>query len=175
MEYKVCRDASQLTSEKHTGPPEYSLSHHLHCPEMKTLVIIASMGFHATTLAAAPNDVGSAVNKANSNKVCIDLDVEVPVKTEQWLYDQPRVDSDIDAIDWTVNITTWSSKAFRNLTTERIAVDRSFRINARLCAPKSGGAKSDILQIAVPGQAFDKRYVLGLCEMATIGTNLHLP
>lgn len=128
---------------------------------MRTSIFLATLGFHGFVCAAAltVTDVDSRVKRASSNKICIDLDVKVPVKTKQWLYDQPRVDNDIDAIDWTVNITTWSSKPFKDRKTELITVDRTFRINARLCAPKSGGKKKDILQIAVPGQAFDKRFV----------------
>lgn len=69
----------------------------------------------------------------------------------------PRVDSSIDAIDWTVNVTTWSTKSAKDRVIGKVDINCTFTINAQLCFPPQMGAKSDILQIATPGNGFDKR------------------
>jgi hypothetical protein len=90
-------------------------------------------------------------------KQCIQLDVPVPVRATNLQYDMPRVDSSIDAIDWTVNVTTWSTKSAKDRVIGKVDINCTFTINAQLCFPPQMGAKSDILQIATPGNGFDKR------------------
>ncbi|KAK4032179.1 hypothetical protein C8A01DRAFT_41389 [Parachaetomium inaequale] len=95
---------------------------------------------------------------ATSTKQCVELRVPVPVVALNHHYIMPRVDSNIDAIDWTVNVTTWSNPTAAERVTGDVSVDRTFNINAQLCVPSQKGAKADILQIATHGLGFDKRY-----------------
>lgn len=73
-------------------------------------------------------------------------------------YEMPRVDSDIDAIGWELNVTTWSAPSFLERNTGPVSVDRTFNISAQLCVPSAeGGPKAGFLQIATQGLAWDKR------------------
>ncbi len=74
-------------------------------------------------------------------------------------YDQPRVDSNIDAMDWTVNVTTWSSSNFTARRTGRVDINKIFNIGAQLCVPSQKTGKAGILQIATPGLGFGKELV----------------
>jgi hypothetical protein len=100
----------------------------------------------------------TTIERSTSAKLCVDLQVPVDVVAQQWRYDQPTVESNIDAIDWTVNVTTWSPSNFTARQLENITVTKEVTISARLCVPSNKTDKSSILQIASPGQAFDKRY-----------------
>ncbi|SPQ25745.1 5462d2cc-03d4-4597-83d1-91a8153b4de2 [Thermothielavioides terrestris] len=95
---------------------------------------------------------------ATVTKQCVQLEVPVPVVATNRRYSMPRVESTIDAIDWTVTVTTWSTPSAMDRVTGLYPVNSTFRINAQLCVPPRNGAKSDILQIATPGLGFDKRY-----------------
>lgn len=117
--------------------------------------ILHLVSFGALTL--APITTASPVQAATTTKRCVELQVPVPVVATNYHYTQPRVDSSIDAIDWTVNVTTWSTRNASDRVTGPVHIDRTFSINAELCVPLQKGTKGDILQIATPGLAFDKR------------------
>ncbi|OIW24652.1 hypothetical protein CONLIGDRAFT_102057 [Coniochaeta ligniaria NRRL 30616] len=87
---------------------------------------------------------------------CVQL--EIPIKlssftTTKW--QQPRVDSTVDAVDWVDWMTTWTTPADK--AAGNVTINGTFKINGQLCVPPEG-AKSDILQIATHGVGFDKRY-----------------
>jgi hypothetical protein len=75
-------------------------------------------------------------------------------------YDQPRVDSSIDAMDWTVNVTTWSSSNFTTRITGRVDINKTYDIGAQLCVPSRKTSKAGILQIATPGLGFGKELAI---------------
>lgn len=95
---------------------------------------------------------------STATKQCIQLEVPVPVVAINHKYSMPRVDSTIDAIDWTVNVTTWSEQKM-NHTLDLYPINSTFKISAQLCAPSQKGVKADILQLATSGLGFDKRSV----------------
>lgn len=101
--------------------------------------------------------VASALSPAT--KQCVQLEVPVPVVATNRHYSMPRVDSNIDAIDWTVNVTTWSEPSAENRTIRLLPINSTFKISAQLCVPLQRGAKANVLQIATPGLGFDKRSV----------------
>ncbi|KAL2177339.1 uncharacterized protein P884DRAFT_299750 [Thermothelomyces heterothallicus CBS 202.75] len=70
----------------------------------------------------------------------------------------PRVDSSIDAIDWTGNVTTWSTPDAAARTIGPVHINSPFRVGAQLCVSSKKGPKAEILQIATHGVGFDKRY-----------------
>ncbi|KAK4148416.1 hypothetical protein C8A00DRAFT_39018 [Chaetomidium leptoderma] len=72
-----------------------------------------------------------------------------------WL--QPRVDSNIDAVEWVTEMTTWSSPNMTERIIGNITIEDTFKISGQLCVPPRG-ARSDVLQIATHGVGFDKRY-----------------
>ncbi|KAH8655478.1 Alpha/Beta hydrolase protein [Xylariales sp. PMI_506] len=108
----------------------------------------------ASTSVSAPT--GSAT--ASATKLCVQLQIPVPVVATNYHYDQPQVDSNIDAMDWTVNVTTWSSSNFTARITGPVNINRTFDIGAQLCVPLRNTSKSSILQIATPGLGFGKEY-----------------
>ncbi|KAK0387646.1 hypothetical protein NLU13_3891 [Sarocladium strictum] len=106
---------------------------------MGCILPLLSAGLLAFASITSSAHTGSA--QTATSKKCIDLEISVPVKADQWRYDQPRIDSNIDAMDWTKH-----------------HIEEIFTISAKLCIPSRKSSKSNILQIASPGQAFDKRY-----------------
>ena len=102
---------------------------------------------------------GTPAEVETSTKQCVQLEVPIPVLATNYHYTMPRVDSNIDAIDWTVNVTTWSTPSAADRVTAPVPIDRTFKINAQLCFPRQRGAKADILQIGTHGLGFDKRSV----------------
>jgi hypothetical protein len=118
---------------------------------------LISLGILALTqvVSGAPGGATAASNF----KHCVQLEVPVPVIATNYNYTMPRVDSTIDAIDWTVNVTTWSSLSASERVTDAVRVNCTFGISAQLCVPSRKGTKADILQIATPGLGFDKRSV----------------
>lgn len=95
-------------------------------------------------------------------KQCVQLEVPVPVVAINQNYSMPRVDSNIDAIDWTVNFTTWSTTPH---IFNSVNINNTFTISAQLCVPSQKGPKADILQIATHGLGFDKMWVVLSFEM----------
>ncbi|KAK3326731.1 hypothetical protein B0H66DRAFT_513334 [Apodospora peruviana] len=87
---------------------------------------------------------------------CVDLEIPVKVAIESQILAQPRVDNNIDAVDWASTMTTWSKPDPSFLG--NITIKETFKINGRLCVPTIKGARSDILQLATHGVGFDKRY-----------------
>lgn len=125
---------------------------------MGCILPLLSAGLLAFASITSSAHTGSA--QTETSKKCIDLEISVPVKADQWRYDQPRIDSNIDAMDWTVNVTTHGAPNFteRHIGDKKHHIEEIFTISAKLCIPSRKSSKSNILQIASPGQAFDKRY-----------------
>jgi len=91
---------------------------------------------------------------AHDGRPCIDFKVAVVVQANNSIYDIPRVDSNVDAVDLIWDLAVWSQPTSRVLSPR--PVDETFSISARLCVPDDG-AKSSILQVATHGLGFDKR------------------
>lgn len=75
-------------------------------------------------------------------------------------FDVPRVDNNIDAINYAWDQDTWSHPNITLRTQSILPVSDTFGIGVQLCVPSGGQGKSDILQIATHGLGFDKRCVL---------------
>ncbi|KAH8892783.1 hypothetical protein GQ53DRAFT_718383 [Thozetella sp. PMI_491] len=91
-------------------------------------------------------------------KQCVQLEVPIPVVATNDHFIMPRIDSNIDAIGWTVNVTTWSTRSFSDRITGPVYVNCTFTINAQLCVPSQKTSKAGILQIGTQGNGWDKRY-----------------
>jgi hypothetical protein len=55
------------------------------------------------------------------------------VAADQYHYDQPDSNSNIDAVDWTTNITTWNIADFTARQTGKVHVDQTFNVATMLC------------------------------------------
>ncbi|KAI0120851.1 hypothetical protein F4776DRAFT_665477 [Hypoxylon sp. NC0597] len=91
-----------------------------------------------------------------ASKQCVEFDVPVPVIATNNFYTMPRVDSNIDAVQWALNFSVWDAPT--NRSTGPNFINHTFNINAQLCVPLTKTDKSDILQIAVQGNGWDRRY-----------------
>ncbi|KXX73987.1 hypothetical protein MMYC01_209023 [Madurella mycetomatis] len=109
-------------------------------------------------LALARIAVGAPAETAATTKRCVQLEVPVPIVATNHHYIMPRVDNNIDAVNWAINVTTWSTPVAAERVTGPVLVDSTFNINAQLCVPSRKGTKAEILQIATHGLGFDKRY-----------------
>lgn len=125
---------------------------------MAKIAHLVPLGFLAfTSVVAAP---GSAIEVRHGvGKDCVELEVPVLVVATDNEYNIPRVDNNIEAADWSVNVTTWSLLVDPRARIVRpVPINATFKINAKLCVPNQRGPRSDILQIATQGNGFDKRY-----------------
>lgn len=96
---------------------------------------------------------------SNITRQCIQFEASIPVVATNLIVTQPRIDSNIDAIDWTLNVTTWSTQSAPDRIIGYKNVSQAFTVNAQLCLPSENASKADILQIATHGNAWDKRQV----------------
>jgi hypothetical protein len=122
---------------------------------MNARFYLASVGVLALSSIAASAPPGPLTAKR-----CVQLEVPVPVVATNYYYDMPSIDSNIDAVDWTLNVTTYSNFKFSERVIGPKPVNCTFKVHAQLCVPSHNGAKADILQIATQGRGFDKRLVV---------------
>lgn len=69
-----------------------------------------SVAFLALIQTASSAPTGGS--NATPAKLCVHLQILIPVVADQYHYDQPQVNGNIDAMDWTVNVTTWDTADF---------------------------------------------------------------
>jgi hypothetical protein len=93
-----------------------------------------------------------------ASKQCVDFSVPVPVVATNNNYTMPRVDSSFDAVQWALNISVWDAPTPADRDNGPLTIQQTFDIGARLCVPGTETDKSDILQIAVQGNGWDRRY-----------------
>jgi hypothetical protein len=111
----------------------------------------------AFVVAALAVKKGGASPTVANQRSCVQIEVPVSVDTTAIKWQQPRVDSNIDAVDWVTYQTTRTSPNNTESMIGRISVKETFKINGQLCVPPKGAARSEILQIATHGGGFDKR------------------
>jgi pimeloyl-ACP methyl ester carboxylesterase len=110
----------------------------------------------ALVLAALSIKKGKASPTTNA-RPCVQLEVPVAIDTTTIKWLQPRVDNNIDAVDWVDNITSRTSPNLTERMVGTIIVKKTFKIAGQLCIPLKG-ARSDILQIVTHGAGFDRRW-----------------
>jgi hypothetical protein len=94
-----------------------------------------------------------------ATKQCVQLQLPIFVNATNEYYDIPRVDNDIDAVQWALDFSVHNQIAGKIIAS--VPISKTYDISAELCVPTKKTDKSDILQIAVHGNAWDKRYVVG--------------
>jgi hypothetical protein len=87
-------------------------------------------------------------------KQCFQLELPIPVVATNEHYNIRRVDNDIDSVQWALDSSVWNQNS---TGTTGLNIAKTYDINAELCIPTQKTDKSDILQIAVHGNAWDKR------------------
>lgn len=105
----------------------------------------AQMGF---LLAASAASVAAT-------KQCVQFDLSIPVDAINEHYNIRRVDNSIDAVQWALDNSV-RIKTFGDIIDHK-PIHKTYNISAELCIPTRKTDKSDTLQIAVHGNAWDKR------------------
>lgn len=123
---------------------------------MASIILLAvAIGVQISKSRATPTATGTEA----FYKECIQMEVPLSINATNYFYDLPRVDSNIDAVDFVWNITTWSHGDVSTHITGVNPINTTLTINAKLCVPPHG-EKSDILQIATHGIGFDQRWAV---------------
>jgi hypothetical protein len=83
----------------------------------------------------------------------------LPSLANNAIYDIPRVDSNIEAVEYALQADTWSTPVSSKRIKKNITIEDTFSMHAQLCTPNAPQAppKSSLLQIATHGLVFDKR------------------
>lgn len=115
---------------------------------MSSFLLFATLGLSAVASAAS-------TNPNNTTKQCVELEIPVTISANNIKADVPRIDSNIDAVDWVQFMDTWTVNLADHIVGV-LPVSDTFTISAQLCVPVDGD-KADILQIATHGVGFDKR------------------
>lgn len=102
---------------------------------------------------------------APNGRQCVKLEIPLKVNINSTHWIQPKVDSNVDAVDWVDQATTWTSPG--TLPGGPVTISGTFKITGQLCVPRSG-KKADVLQIATHGVGFDSR-------LATIQVHRFIP
>ncbi|KAK0652452.1 Alpha/Beta hydrolase protein [Cercophora newfieldiana] len=111
----------------------------------------------AAIIVAALTIKKSKASPTNDPRPCVQLEVPVSIDTTAIKWLQPKVDNNIEAVDWVRFQTTRTSPNTTESAIGQITIKKTFKINGQLCVPPKG-SKSSILQIATHGGGFDKRY-----------------
>ncbi|KAK4222666.1 hypothetical protein QBC38DRAFT_518708 [Podospora fimiseda] len=102
--------------------------------------------------------ISSLTAIATPTKQCIELEIPISIIANNSIYSMPTVDNTFEAVQWTLNVTTWSRNLNSSINLGPKLINSTFSINAQLCIPQHKTPKSNILQIAISGRGFDKRY-----------------
>ena len=111
-------------------------------------------------LLAVVAHTGQASPTPGSDRTCIQFDLPVTVTSQNALYGTPNIVSNIDVVEFALYSDTWSTLPAAQRIVQNITVSGTYSISAQFCTPKtkSNANKSEILQIATHGWAFDKRH-----------------
>lgn len=101
--------------------------------------------------------IAAVSGTASSSRDCTMFDLQIPATVEVSIYDIPRVDSNIDAIDFVWELQRWTAPNITDRIKGAETVHDTFTINAQLCTPKH--SKGSTLHIATHGPWFDKTCV----------------
>jgi hypothetical protein len=88
---------------------------------------------------------------------CAKFKVPITVTANNTIYDYPKVDSTIEAIDYVWEFDTWSHRKGPNRVVSQTVTKETFSIAAQLCVPHKD-AKRETLQLATHGSVFTGRY-----------------
>ena len=94
---------------------------------------LSALAFRATALALP------------TQQQCVSLQIPIKVSTTATKRLQPRVDSNIDAQNWILNMTTWSSPRPPEHAIGKIDINQTFQLGGQLGVPKYTDARLNIL------------------------------
>jgi hypothetical protein len=88
---------------------------------------------------------------------CHSFYLDVPITAKSWTLNVSRVDSDIDAVNFALNLDRWSGPNATELVLASKDSQATYTTYAELCFPTEGKDKK-ALQILTHGAFFDHRY-----------------
>jgi pimeloyl-ACP methyl ester carboxylesterase len=88
---------------------------------------------------------------------CHSFYLDVPITAKSWTLNVSRVDNDIDAVNFALNLDRWSGPNATELVVASEDIQATYITYAELCFPAEGKDKK-ALQILTHGAFFDHRY-----------------
>ncbi|KAL4966569.1 alpha/beta hydrolase [Aspergillus stella-maris] len=114
------------------------------------------------SLSTSKSSLGSRKSKSTTKRNCITFNLKIPVTAPIAIYDAPRVDNSIDAVDFVWDLQRWTAPNISDRIRGFDTIRETFTINAQLCKPTVSVARNlsraGILHIATHGPWFDKSY-----------------
>ncbi len=131
-------------------------------PELNVLRgLLTGLLLTASTLAVPVKPASSHDNTpTHPGATCATFTVPVSVSLNNSIFSGPRVDNNIDAVNFVWDADAWDHPAGPARIVGSVLVQETYNVEAQLCVPlASAGNKREILQVATHGGAFDKRSV----------------
>jgi hypothetical protein len=88
---------------------------------------------------------------------CHSFYLDVPITAQSWTLNVSRVDNDVDAVNFALNLDRWSGPNATELVVASKDIQATYETYAELCFPAEGMDKK-ALQILTHGAFFDHRY-----------------
>ncbi|KIW54240.1 hypothetical protein PV05_06610 [Exophiala xenobiotica] len=130
-------------------------------PELNVLRgLLTGLLLTASTLAVPVKPASSHDNTpTHPGATCATFTVPVSVSLNNSIFSGPRVDNNIDAVNFVWDADAWDHPAGPARIVGSVLVQEIYNVEAQLCVPlASAGNKREILQVATHGGVFDKRY-----------------
>jgi hypothetical protein len=116
-----------------------------------------AMSSRAAALAAALLLVNHMTAAKSLRPNCHSFYLDVPITAKSWTLNISRVDNDIDAVNFALNLDRWSGLNATELVLASKDIQATYTTYAELCFPAEGKDKK-ALQILTHGAFFDHRY-----------------
>jgi hypothetical protein len=88
---------------------------------------------------------------------CHSFYLDVPIAAQSWTLNVSRVDNDVDAVNFALNLDQWNGPNATELVVASKDIQATYTTYAELCFPAEGKDKK-ALQILTHGAFFDHRY-----------------
>ncbi|KAL6875982.1 alpha/beta-hydrolase [Trichoderma longibrachiatum] len=98
----------------------------------------------------------SSLVLAASSSNCVELNIPVTAHANNTKFNTVRVDSNVDAVEFTLSRDRWDALTIQEISNGSIAVGGDYQISGRFCIPSTPRNGENILMIASHGVSFSK-------------------
>jgi hypothetical protein len=95
---------------------------------------------------------------ASAAKVCTNVTVPVYINARQAIFDVPTLESNLDAVKFSLDFTNIGMNYTDTVTTGFQTVTGSYNISAKYCKPQGDNKANPTVQVLTHGIGFDKSY-----------------
>ncbi|KAH0397891.1 alpha/beta-hydrolase, partial [Aureobasidium melanogenum] len=95
---------------------------------------------------------------ASAAKVCTNVTVPVYINARQAVFDVPTLESNLDAVKFSLDFTNIGMNYTDVVTTGFQTVTGSYNISAKYCMPEGDNSTNPVVQVLTHGIGFDKSY-----------------